>query len=160
MEKLEKIIQFPSFLYGCIVFFGFFDKYTYYFNFNIDITNFLSISEILFSFLPKTFLLIPILGFILFTITLVGISKENKNQRRPVKYNGLIDFLTFEFYRVKIINREERVFLRTINYLGLIINFTIKLFVISLLFIYPLIIGFYYFFLNIFSLLIYCLMTG
>ena len=36
--------------------------------------------------------------------------------------------------------------LKTLNFLGLIFYFTIKLIVISLLFIYPLIIGFYYFF--------------
>ncbi len=52
----------PAFIYSYLVFIGFYNYYIYYSYFDIKISNFLSLSEMLLSFLPLTF---PILLFLL-----------------------------------------------------------------------------------------------
>jgi len=73
---MNKSIFSYSFAYALIVFIGFFDAYSYYFCFGIEVSSFMTTGEILTSFFPKTLIILPLIGLLFISYAFKKTSNE------------------------------------------------------------------------------------
>lgn len=137
---MNKSIFSYSFAYALIVFIGFFDAYSYYFCFGIEVSSFMTTGEILTSFFPKTLIILPLIGIFFFTYA----SKKTSNQKTPLyTTQGVINIIE----ELKFCISKNKITLKSVFK---ILNYLIKILIIiffwqGFLF-YPIIIGWYLFY--------------
>lgn len=132
-----------SYLYALIIFIGFFDAYSYYFCFGIDISSFMTTGEILTSFFPKMLFVLPIIG-VFFYIGVINDRSKRKVTNNPPKGIMLrLKRLKFLFLAPK---KKLKDVLRILN----LINILCTIIIMWLGFLlYPISIGWYLFYTEI-----------
>lgn len=129
-----------SFVYALIIFIGFFDAYSYYFCFGIEISNFMTTGEILISFFPKGLYILPLFGILIFS----DIFRNNSNSKailsNPKNLIDIVEELRTFIYKK---NTFISLIIKILNFL-----FTIGIYIffyLGFLF-YPILIGWYLFY--------------
>lgn len=137
---MNKNIFSYSFLYSILIFIGFFDLYSYYFFFGIEISSFVTTGEILTSFFSKTLIILPIIGFFFYARATENTSSKNMIQVRYTGGNTIVKELTFFVSNNNI----------TLSGVPIILSYFMKILIriflwLAFLF-YPLLIGWYLFY--------------
>jgi len=136
---MNKSIFSYSFAYALIVFIGFFDAYSYYFCFGIEVSSFMTTGEILTSFFPKTLIILPLIGLLFISYAFKKTSNEKTLLSSTQVIINIIDALKFCISKNKV----------TLKSIFEILIYLTKILIIIFFWIgflsYPLIIGWYLF---------------
>ena len=135
----KNIFSYP-YAYSLLIFIGFFDAYSYYFFFGIEISSFMTTGEILTIFFPRSLFLLPFIGLIFF----IDASKNKNNKKSSVLVpKGLIRIIS----ELKFFIAENKLKLKLVfKVFLLIIRLLILIFFWLGFLIYPFLIGWYLFY--------------
>lgn len=133
---LKNIFSFP-FLYTLILFVGYFDIYSYYSFFGIEISGFMTTSEILTSFFSRTLVIIPIISLWYLVALMFNRRIDNVTSKHPKK--RLDRFYGFFLWR--------RIPLKSIfNAVNKLFVILAKLYFLLGFLLFPIFVGWYLFF--------------
>lgn len=137
-------ISHPTYIYAFLVFIGFYNYYSYYYYFDIDISSFLSVSELLLSFLPLTYPIIFLVSisviFYLISIFEGAFDTDHKKEGNILKESALLNKAfnrVTNFIEIKK-TQTWRSFITIIEFFALIINLGLLFLVLFFIIIFPL----------------------
>ena len=139
-----------SSIYALLVFFGFFDLFTYYYNFGIQINSFMTIGEILFSFLPRTLIILPAIAVFFVIISFFNIAPSDIKIPEPnIKTSAIKMMITYFNKLPNSLSKKRNI----IVYIAITIKFLLDSFMAIanwlIIFFFPIIIGWFLFFTDV-----------